>query len=485
MGHDQSRHSSAWAERSRPERELRVLVDRDSVDEHPDSLLNLVLRRDDVFSASYLASGPPDDQPMFEADLFLARPIPLRWVVFEPPTPDSTTPAITVLAACDDHVRTGSLWPGQTEALVQAVTERGYSLEPTDAILLQIATALEIDVIVTARTNLLALEPWDDDLEIVAVPDAIAVVSLYQRACSNLYLAIGPGRDDSASPASFYFNRVLDEHIESLAAVDASIDAHGTREEIELFAACRRKLSAALLHRDRVRRLGLLHPTAAEVDELSAEVDMVLLFLTSAFDAVARMIDRRLGLMTPRMKIGFQKADWRNTINTRTGIEFDAITTNVIEAVTGLRNVIHSTGARAVPVNEGDGFNARTRTHVLYEHAQESGNWTRPLDAVAGLFKSGFFARSLLLRRLHPSQDVLIPAFPLCDTLISGTLQVLDKVFSSLLKTAEFPAGLVIEERQLFYPHVLRAQTRAFIALPGFVPPMDEPGIAGCERPAS
>lgn len=73
---------SPWGAKSVPVRDLRVLVDRDTVEADSDGLLDMLLSRDRVELTQFSDEGPPPDAEMLDTEVFGSAAI--GWITLGP-----------------------------------------------------------------------------------------------------------------------------------------------------------------------------------------------------------------------------------------------------------------------------------------------------------------------------------------------------------------------------------------------------------------
>ena len=459
---------SVWSLNQVPPRDLRVLVDRDTV---PDShvVLELLLKEDGITVEQYKDDGPPVTAKM-SPDGFMP-PTAIGWVTVGPPA-DVNDPLSSrfVRTATDGAVSESSLLEitvGYLRLVLDDID--GGDVSDESALLFAVARELEVDLLITAREDLLGSPLALGKIQIRTADGAVPVVALYLRGTEGGVIAISPHLTETVTPASHYFFRVADEYLPLLEATEERLRAEGAVSKVQLIQALRRKLGFALMRRDMVWRLMLQHPTSAQLDEIAAEVDSFLLFLTAAMDATARLLDQVLDLDTHRANIGFQRETWRQTTAKKVALAFDEHHVNVAWAITGLRNFTHGTGTRALPIDVGKHDWKKTTTYVLYERRDTlpDENWRDPMDAFWALRDSPFRTPAVDVWRLRDSADVFVTPGPMCDVLVGGGLALLDLALSAIashlgVERAADEGGLRIR------PHIRTEQIRMFMAIPGF-----------------
>lgn len=352
-----------------PPRDLRVLVDRDTV---PDShvVLELLLKQAGMTVEQYKDDGPPANVTM-SPDGFMP-PTAIGWVTVGPAA-DVNDPLSgrSVRTATDGTVSESSLLEITVGYLRLVLNDMdGHDVSDESAVLFAVARELHVDLLITAREDLLNSALAHGEMQIRTAAGAIPLLALYLRGTEGGVIAISPNLTETVTPASHYFYRVAGEYLPLLDATEERLRTDGAVSEVQLVQALRRKLGFALMRRDTVWRLTLQHPTSAQLEEIAAEVDAFLLFLTSAMDALARLIDEVLDLRTHRTNIGFQKETWRQKVADKGSLAFDEHHVNVATAITGLRNFTHGTGTRALPIDVGKHDWKKTTTYVLYERLE-------------------------------------------------------------------------------------------------------------------
>jgi hypothetical protein len=437
----------------------------------PDShvLLELLLKEEGITVEQYKDDGPPDNVAV-SPDGFMP-PTAIGWVTVGPPADlDDPLSGRIVRTATDGTVSLSSLLEITVGYLRLALDDiDGGEVSDESTVLFAVARELGIDVLITAREDLLNSPLAQGKMPIRTAAGAIPVLALYLRGTEGGVIAISPRVTETATPGPLYFYRVADEYLPLLDATEQRLRTDGAASEAQLIQALRRKLGFALMRRDMVWRLMLQHPTAAQLEEIAAEVDSFLLFLTAAMDAAARLLDKVLDLKTHRAKIGFQRESWRQKVADRSSLTFDEHHVNVAWAITGLRNFSHGTGTRALPIDVGKRDWKKTTTYVLYERRDTAPDedWRDPMDAFWALRLSPFRTPTVDVWQLRDSADVFVTPGPMCDVLVGGGLALLDLALGALashlgVERAADQGGFGIR------PRIRSEQIRAFMAIPGF-----------------
>lgn len=437
----------------------------------PDShvVLELLLKEEGITVEQYKDDGPPDTVTM-SPDGFMP-PTAIGWVTVGPPA-DVNDPLSGrfVRTATDATVSESSLLEITVRYLRLVLNDiDGGDVNDESAVLFAVARELEFDLLITAREDLLHSPLAQGKMQIRTAAGAIPVVALYLRGTEGGVIAISPDLTETVTPASHYFYRVVDEYLPLLDATEERLRTDSAVSEVQLVQALRRKLGFSLMRRDMVWRLMLPHPTSAQLEEIAAEVDSFLLFLTAAMDAAARLLDEVLDLKTHRANIGFQRETWRQKVADKSSLTFDEHHVNVAWAITGLRNFTHGTGTRALPIDVGKHDWKKTTTYVLYERRDTvpDENWRDPMDAFWALRESPFRTPTVGMWQLRDSTDVFVTPGPMCDVLVGGGFALLDLALGALashlgVERAADQGGLRIR------PHIRTEQIRAFKAIPGF-----------------
>ncbi len=467
MPRHRSNDPSAWSLHRAPSRSLQVLVDRDTVADLP-VVLGLHVNEDGIAVEQYRDNGPPADVAM-SPDGFMP-PTAIGWVTVGPPA-DAGDPLSGrfVRTATEETVSESSLREITVGYLRIVLDDVGGGVSDESALLFAVARELGVDLLITARNDLLDSPLAQGTMQLRTPAGAVPVVALYLRGTERGVIAFSPNLTETVMPSSPYFYRVADEYLPLLDSVEGRLRADSAVSGVHLVQALRRKLGFALMRRDMVWRLMLQHPTLAQLEEMAAEVDSFLLFLTAAMDAAARLLDDVLDLKTRRERIGFQTEEWRQKVSGTDAITFDEAHVNVVSAITGLRNFTHGTGTRALPVDVGKHNWKKTTTYLLYERRSTTPDkrWRDPVDAFWALRDSPFRTPSVDMWQLGESADVFVTPGPMCDVLVGGGLAILGLAVDALASHlgVERPpdeGGLRIR------PHIRTEQIHAFMAIPGF-----------------
>lgn len=454
----------AWSLTQAPPRALRILVDRDSVADPP-VVLGLLLKEDGISLDQYKDDGPPADAAMSPDGFMPATAI--GWVTVGPPA-DVNNPLSGrfVRTATEEAVSLRETTVGYLRIVLDGV---GGRVSDESAVLFAVARELEVDLLITERGDLLNSPLARGHMQLRTAAGAVPVVALYLRGTGGGVIAVSPKMTEIVTPASTYFLSVADQYLPLLDSVEERFRTDGAVSGVQLVQALRRKLGFALMRRDMVWRLMLQHPTLAQLEEMAAEVDSFLLFLTAALDAAARLVDDALGLGTPREQIGFQRDKWWKKFIGASAVTFDNTHMNVVSAITGLRNFTHGTGTRALPINVGKHDWKKTTTYLLYERRDTTPGEKRrdPVDALAALQESPFRTPTMDMWDLGDGADVFVTPGPMCDVLVGGGLAFLGLALNDLashlgVERAPNEGGLRIR------PHIRTEQIYAFMAIPGF-----------------
>lgn len=432
-------------------------------------VLGLLLKEDGIAVEQYRDDGPPADAAK-SPDGFMP-PTAIGWVTVGPPA-DVNNPLSGrfVRTATEETVSESSLREITVGYLRILLDDVGGGVSDESALLFAVARELGVDLLITARNDLLDSPLAQGTMQLRTPAGAVPVVALYLRGTESGVIAISPNLTETVTPSSHYFYRVADEYLPLLGSVEERFSAGGAVSGVHLVQALRRKLGFALMRRDMVWRLMLQHPTLAQLEEMASEVDSFLLFLTAAMDAAARLLDDVLDLETRRERIGFQTEEWRQKVSSKSAITFDEAHVNVVSAITGLRNFTHGTGTRALPVDVGKHDWKKTTTYLLYERRNTTTpdkKWRDPVDAFWALRESPFRTPTVGMWQLGESADIFVTPGPMCDVLVGGGLALLglavDAVASHLgVERAPDEGGLRIR------PHIRTEQVHAFMAIPGF-----------------
>ena len=459
---------SIWALKAVSPRALTVLVDRDTVLDS-EILLDLLLRRDGIEVLNYRDDGPPTDAEFTPDDFH--PPTAIGWVTVGQPTQDGPFSARSILTATETAVSESSLLTDSLKYLpLMLENAASMDVEENDILLYAVADELGVDILVTDRADLLGSPLATGRLQVRSSAVSIAVVSLYLRGTEDPPAAVSPTLTEVVRPASHYYSVIAEEYVPSLTIVADRLKTTTTEAEHNLVEAVQRKLGSALARRDAVWRMALQHPSLAQLDEMSAEVDALLLFLTSALDALARFLDSSMSIQSHRSKVGFQREDWRAALTSALGSEFHLTPDEVhlISAVSGLRNFTHGVGSRTLPIDVGVHVWKKTTSYAMYEYQGSTPGWSDPLDALTALRNTGLATPAFDMWPVRGRPEVFITPGPLCDLLVAGTFSLIQSVCDGYVHargiepTYTQPTGLRIR------PDVRRQQIFQFIGLPGF-----------------
>jgi hypothetical protein len=459
---------SIWSLRATPSRALRVLVDRDTVADS-EILLDLLLRRDGIEVLNYRDDGPPADAEFTPDDFY--PPTAIGWVTVGLPTQDGPFAVRSMLTATETTVSESSLLTDSLKYLpLMLENAASTDVEENDILLYAVAEEVGVDILITDRAKLLESPLASGILQVRSSAASIAVVSLYLRGTDDAPAAISPTLTEVVRPASRYYSVIAEEYVPSLTVVADRLQTTMSEAERNLVEAVQRKLGSTLARRDTVWRMALQHPSLAQLDEMSAEVDSLLLFLTSALDAMARFLDLSMSIQSHRSKVGFQREDWRAALTSAIGSGFDLTPDDVhlISAVAGLRNFTHGVGSRTLPIGVGVHKWKKTTSYAMYEYQGSTPGWSDPLDALTALRSTELASPAFDMWRLSSGPEVFITPGPMCDLLVAGTFSLIESVCHGYVHargiepTDAQPRGIRIR------PDVRKRQIFQFMGLPGF-----------------
>ena len=445
-----------------------MLVDRDTVRES-DDLLELLLCREGIVVSNYGDAGPPPDVERTPDDFF--PPTAIGWVTVGRPSDDGPFVGRSLLTATKTTVSERSLLALSVDHL--RLTLEGSAstqVNESDVVLFAVAEELEIDLLITGRPWLLESPLANGPLQVRSPSGAVPAIALYLRGTDDSPAAVSRTLTEFVTPVSHYFFTIVEEYLPSLKVVEEHLGTGGIATERQLIEAVHRKLGSAFARRDMVWRLALQHPTIAQLDEMAAEVDAFLLFLTSALDALARVLDSSLSLNSQRNKIGFQQENWRTNLASKLadGFSFTDIDLNAIGGVSGLRNFTHGTGARTLPVDIGEHRWKKTATYALYEYQGSEPKWQDPLDALNALRNTKFASRFFDMWRLRDSPEVFITPGPMCDLLLATTLSLIESVSQALVQIRGVAQVVKKPDGPRISAHIRKQQIFAFMGVHGF-----------------
>jgi hypothetical protein len=459
---------SIWALKAVPPRALTALVDRDSVLDS-EILLDLLLRRHGVEVFKYRDEGPPADAE-FTPDGFYP-PTAVGWVTVGQPSEDGPFAVRSIFTATETTVSESALLTEGLDYLpLMLKNASSTDLEENDILLYAVAEELGVDIMITNRAELLGSPLATGRLQVRSSLAAIAVVSLYLRGTEDTPAALSPTLTEMVRPASHYYTVIAEEYVPSLMIVADRVQTTTTEAERNLVEATQRKLGSALARRDAVWRMALQHPSLAQLDEMSAEVDALLLFLTSALDALARFLDSSMSIQSHRSKVGFQREDWRAALTSALGSGFDLTPDDVhlISAVSGLRNFTHGVGSRTLPIDVVAHTWKKTTSYAMYEYQGSTSGWSDPLDALSALRRTELASPAFDMWRLPSGPEVFITPGPMCDLLVAGTFSLIESVCDAYVHARGISRIDAPPRGPRIRPEVRRQQIFQFMGLPGF-----------------
>lgn len=362
-------------EPSNGSRDLRVVVDEagkpvEGENVRVRELLAGLVQAKGVHSFSF------DGRPRGEGDEdWLTNPIRARdgWVEVAEAEPGA--PYTHDVVYRRDGAVTASAISGDVARGELAVSEPTYArLEPevaarrrrADAVLLGAADAVGADLLITERPFLLGGH-WFSSLQPMpcTAAEGVALVSQFLRLRGTY-----PADATGAHGITLRFNRGLFFWVGTRALLPEGwrwfshcVEAESGEQRQDLVVTAQsvfQRIQRSLVARDTLRWQLTLPQDNDVADDALSEVDRILVYLVGAFDAVARVSHRVLGLAGNEYGAGWQKEGWLRRVGASAPDLAAAISpgseaAHLFEVMRLMRNSVHGAGLQALGLARGMG----------------------------------------------------------------------------------------------------------------------------------
>jgi len=385
----------------RIERDLVVVVDADTVVgdargiTRNDLLLGLATH-EHIDLYRYADGGPPSETPLLEPENW--RSAPIGWLLLETADPDSLA-SHSVIYSDGHRISETAIFDGLVDRYARSVGKAscGDSADQIEraALILAAANSMGADILVTAREALLSGRPFEitDGLTVASPSEAIPLLALSIRSRGE-YFATKSAQFAATFNKGLYLQRSLQVFLPKLADVSVRVNQLGQARQIAalglLAGALQRRLARVLERRDAMWRLINQSQDYDVSEDTLAEIDSLLTFLMSAWDALAKTTNCVLEMDTKPRNVGWQKTDWLKALSTRDpGLSAmfspPAQPARALEILRLLRNCIHDEGLDAVMVQTS----SRTRATWIVLPAWQVSQITAAMEAIKPLGKWG------------------------------------------------------------------------------------------------
>lgn len=357
-------------------RDLRVVLDEAAIPIEGDDMVRARDLLSGLLSARGVRAWRYDGRPRGDGvEDWLTNPSQVRegWVEATAAGPGS--PYTHDVVYRRDQTVTAAAISGDVARGELAVSEPTYAhLSPevaaerrnADAMLLGAADAAGADLLVTERPFLLGGH-WFASLPPLpcTTAEGISLVSQFLRLRGTY-----PADATEALGITLHFNRGLFFWVGTRALLPEGwrwfshcVEAEADTANVDLVITAQsvfQRIQRSLIARDTLRWHLTLHQDNDVADDELAEVDRILVYLVGAFDAVARVAHRVLGIAGPEYGAGWQKGSWL----TRVSAEAPALAAvmapsgeaaDLFEVIRLMRNSVHGAGLQALGLSRGVG----------------------------------------------------------------------------------------------------------------------------------
>ena len=420
----------------RPERDLLIIVDADTVSGDPeksgisDLLLGLATY-EHVKMYRYADDGPPPGTSTLDVEFW--KPATIGWLVCIESDPGGIT-SHNVTYSDGKQISNSAIFGGLVshfaKRLEEATTGAPDERLERDSLLLLAASEIGADILVTARSSLLVGRPFDTPAAItIATPaDAIPLLGLYIRSRGE-YFATKTARSAFTFNKGHYWQRSSEIYAPALLnVVSRATQLAQTRQTpvLERLAlAVQRRLARVLERRDGIWRLINQTQDRDTAEDMLTAVDALLTFLMSASDALAKVADAVLVTNVDPVYVGWQKKGWLKAIakndSALAALFVDsAQPAQALEVLRLLRNCIHDEGLDAVAVQ----VSSRRQETWIIPPAAQAAAITNAILKLRPLNEWGVHA--------EPNGSHYAEAGPLIETLLVEVLAALSSVLERL-----------------------------------------------------
>jgi hypothetical protein len=421
-----------------PLRKLRVMIDaqhyRLATSDGPVGLTEILsglLLHEYIDRFKYADEGPPPDAKAQE--LFGGWGEAYEgWVVVEPPDEPFDSRGIIYIDSAgvthgvayvdpQKHARQDMVAYADLPAAVAA------DKREADALALQVARGVEVDVYITERPYLYEARHGWLPVRLLRPQEAIAVLGLYLRSQSEYSVFRNPDVHFRMG-RSVYFRVAALELLPSawrwMAGCGDERQASGDDTLLDLAWSLIRRVQRALEARDDVHRA----LNRAQNNETSASIlaslDVVLLLLMAALDITARVAHHVLELSGSHFEAGWQRRErWLKKV-AKANHHLAAVVGKgtegfyVLDMLTALRNSIHGEVLESLSSHES----AKPPTTLLELPKKNQAELTEAIDQLGG--HAAWGTREVRPGELHADPGVLV------DQMFARVLDLLNAVMA-------------------------------------------------------
>ena len=299
-----------------------------------------------------------------------------------------------------------------------------------------IANHESVDTLITADTRLLCQreDPWLRRSNVMDVHEGLGLIGLFLRSRSDFTVQAGLNYRETVGKWPFFWGLgrgLLPASWAWYSACLASSQSNGDPALADLGEAAIRRLDQALRARDRLHEQSHLEQDADVADEILYQLDMLLLSLSGALDAVARVAHLVYGLSNDRRFASWRGEKWLKELAAKEPLLSQAIALQTssgqcLTVLSTLRNSIHGERLRSV-IRHGGG--QRPQSLVIIPDALEA-RFLAAVTALGGPVKWGIDARAPI--------GTWIDASVFIEELVPRIAAVLNRLMS-LMPVQRFP----------------------------------------------
>lgn len=351
-------------------RSLRVLMDESSagpIDRRQGDVFSLLRRQlgrsDNVIWWRYADEGPPPGTPRVAAPFVGTATV--GWVVAErildhPPVSHDVRydegEKVVIGCISGDVGRADILSRHRTDGdlpVEEASQRRGAASVAYGA-----ALAAKADLLVTGRPFLLSGGWFPGRGTICCGPtEAVALLGQFLRARGEYWIRSPHSPEVSARTNKGLFFWIAARALlpSGWAWQDECLRAANqqTTDTSVLALSAFQRMARAIVVRDSLRWYAYLPQNNDVIDDLMAELDVFLINIVGAFDAVARVTHRLLGLAGSEYNAGWQRKSWLSDVRVRCPeiaavMESGSRGADLFEVVRRLRNTVHGAPIQAL-----------------------------------------------------------------------------------------------------------------------------------------